>query len=136
MVDVKGEKARPVTPEGTSEAIVSPDGRFVLAKNDQEFAMYPVDGGPPQPAVGMTNKDYPVQWDTSGTKLYVWDRSFPAHVSSLDPRTGVRKLWLETTPPDPAGLLYANFFMTPDGKTYAYRYRRVLSTLYPAEGLR
>jgi hypothetical protein len=26
--------------------------------------------------------------------------------------------------------------MTPDGKSYAYRYRRVLSTLYVADGLR
>jgi hypothetical protein len=27
-------------------------------------------------------------------------------------------------------------FFTPDGKSYAYRYRRVLSTLYVADGLR
>jgi hypothetical protein len=136
LIDLKSERARPITPEGTSDAIISPNGRFVLARNAQGFALYPVEGGAPQPVVGMTEKDYPVQWDTSGTKLYIWDRNFPAHIGLLDPRTGLRKPWLETMPPDPAGLLYGNLFITADGKTYAYRYRRVLNTLYVADGLR
>ena len=68
--------------------------------------------------------------------LRVGPHSFPAHVSLLDVRTGERKPWLNTMPPDPAGLLYANLFLTPDGKSYAYRYRRVLSTLYVTDGLR
>ena len=85
---------------------------------------------------GISAHEYPVQWDASGTKLYVWNRSFPAHVSLLDIRSGQRKQWLETVPPDPAGLLYATLYITPDGKSYAYRYRRVLSTLYVSNGLR
>jgi hypothetical protein len=136
MIDIKSLKARPLTPEGTSDAIVSPDGHFILARSTQGFALYPVEGGAPQPVSGLTDKDYPVQWDAWGTKLYIWNRNFPAHVTLLDPRTGTRKPWLETMPPDPAGLLYANFFITPDGKSYAYRYRRVLSTLYVTDGLK
>ena len=136
LIDVASGTARPVAPENTSDALISPDGHFVLARNAQGFALYPIEGGAPQPVHGISAHEYPVQWDSSGTKLYVWDRSFPAHVSLLDPRSGVRKPWLDTMPPDPAGLLYANLFFTPDGKSYAYRYRRVLSTLYVTNGLR
>ena len=116
--------------------MIMPDGHFVLARNAQGFALYPVDGGSPQPVPGIAAHEYPVQWDASGANLYVWNRSFPAHVSLLEIRSGQRKQWLETIPPDPAGLLYAMLFITPDGKSYAYRYRRVLSTLYMSDGLR
>jgi hypothetical protein len=136
LVDMASGKARPVTPEGTTDSLITPDGRSVLARNGQGFALYPVDGGTPQPVQGMSSHEYPVQWDASGSRLYVWDRTFPARVSLLDPRTGARKLFLETMPPDPAGLLYANLFITPDGKSYAYRYRRTLSTLFVADGIR
>jgi hypothetical protein len=71
----------------------------------------------------------------SGSQIYVWNRSFPARLRLINPTTGAGKTWLETMPPDPAGLLYANLFITPDGKSYAYRYRRVLSTLYLTDGL-
>jgi Tol biopolymer transport system component len=136
LIEVASGRARPVAPDNTSDAIISPDGRFVLARNAQGFALYPLEGGTPQPVRGISAHEYPVQWDSSGSKLYVWDRIFPAHVSLLDPRSAERKPWLDTMPPDPAGLLYANLFFTPDGKSYAYRYRRVLSTLYVADGLR
>jgi len=136
LIDVASGTARPVAPENTADAMISPDGHFVLARNAQGFALYPIEGGAPQPVHGISAHEYPVQWDSSGTKLYVWDRSFPAHISLLDTRSGERKPWLETMPPDPAGLLYANLFFTPDGKSYAYRYRRVLSTLYVTDGLR
>ena len=136
LVNAVTGTSRAVTPEGTTENMITPDGRFVLARSAQGFAFYPVAGGAPELARGLSAHDYPVQWDSTGTRLYAWDRTFPAHVNLLDPRTGTSRPWLETMPPDPAGLLYANFFLTPDGKSYAYRYRRVLSMLYVTDGLR
>jgi Tol biopolymer transport system component len=135
IVDAASGKFRALTPEGTSDGVISPDGRVVVAKNATGFALYPVDGGAELPVRGMSPHDYPLQWDASGAKLYVWDRQFPAHIFLLDPRDGNRKQWLETMPPDPAGLLYANLFLTPDGKSYAYRYRRVLTTLFVTDGV-
>jgi serine/threonine protein kinase/Tol biopolymer transport system component len=136
VIDLASGKATAVTPEGTSGAIITPDGHFVLARTAQGFALYPVDGGAPQPVHGISENEFPVQWALSGFEVYVWDHSFPAHIILVDIRSGKRWPALETKPPDPAGVLYANFFITPDGKSYAYRYRRVLSTLYVADGLR
>ena len=39
-------------------------------------------------------------------------------------------------PPDSAGVLYGNIVMTPNGKTSVYRYRRAVTNLYLAEGLK
>ena len=135
LVDRNTGHAQALTPEGTTDPLISPDGRFVLARNSQGFALYPLGGGSPQPVLGISPDELPIQWDTSGTQLYVWNATFPAHVRLIDPRTGTGKPWAEATPPDSAGLLYGNFFLTPDGTSYVYRYRRVLSTLYLANGV-
>lgn len=44
---------------------------------------------------------------------------FPAQVTLLDLRSGVRQHWLDITPGDKAGLLYGNLVMTPDPPMYA-----------------
>lgn len=79
--------------------------------------------------------DEPVQWNGSSTHIYVWDCRFPARIALVNPWTAERKAWLETMAPDPSGVLYCNFFITPDGKTCAYRFRRVLTTLFLGDGL-
>jgi len=81
-------KALPVTPEGTLDPLISPDGKFVAARDlKQEFHLYPLAGGEPQTVKG----ELPIQWDTIGTKLYVWDRTFPAHGFLVDLRRGERR---------------------------------------------
>ena len=82
-------KALPVTPEGTLDPLISPDGKFVAARDlKQEFHLYPLAGGEPQTVKGLQEGELPIQWDTTGTKLYVWDRPFPAHVFLVDLRRG------------------------------------------------
>ncbi len=137
ILDVNTGKWGPITPEGTSGVMLAPNGQYVIAKSEQRgFELYPLGGGEATAAKGISNTEEPVQWDGSSTHLYVWDRRFPARIALVNPWTGERKMWLETMPPDASGVLYGNFFITPDGKTYAYRFRRVLTTLYLGEGLR
>ena len=51
-------------------------------------------------------------------------------------RTGERNEWMTVRPDDPAGILdIMPVHVTPDGKTYAYGYRRQLSDLYIVTGL-
>jgi eukaryotic-like serine/threonine-protein kinase len=137
LLDTKTGKASPVTPEGTTDPLISPDGKVVVARDHtQEFRLYPVEGGEPQALKGLHERELPIQWDPSGTKLYVWDRTFPAKIFLADLKTGQRQLWTTIVPPDSSGVLYGNVVMTPDGKTAVYRYRRILTTLFLAQGLK
>ncbi len=137
LVDITTGRATAVTPEGTSDPLISPDGKTVVARDTaQAFQLYPVGGGEPQSVKGLNDGEVPIQWDDSGTKLYAWDRTFPAHIFLLDLKTGSRQPWTTLVPPDTAGVLYGNIVMTPDGKTSVYRYRRAMTTLYLADGLK
>jgi hypothetical protein len=63
----------------------------------------------------------------------------PFHVFRVGVATGRREAWLDTSPPDPAGVEPANAMgavLTPDGRYYAYGYARTLSDLFLVEGLR
>ncbi len=109
---------------------------MLRATGSRTFQLYPLDGGEPQLVRGLKEGELPIQWDTSNTKLYVWDRTFPAHVFLVDLKTGARQPWTTLVPPDSAGVLYGNIVMTPDGKTLVYRYRRAVTTLFLAQGLK
>ncbi|MFZ3213749.1 MAG: protein kinase, partial [Terriglobales bacterium] len=136
LLDVATGKWNPITPEGTTEVMVAPNGQYAIGRSEQRgFELFPVGGGQSQSAKGIANTEDVVQWYASSTQVYVWDRRFPAHIALVNPWTGERKPWLETMPPDSSGVLYGNFFITPDGKTYAYRFRRVLTALFLGEGL-
>jgi serine/threonine protein kinase len=136
VLDVATGKWGPITPEGTTEVVVAPNGQYAIGRSEQRgFELFPLGGGQSQSAKGIANTEDVVQWDASSTRVYVWDRRFPAHIALVNPWTGERKPWLETMPPDSSGVLYGNFFITPDGKTYAYRFRRVLTALFLGEGL-
>ena len=51
--------------------------------------------------------------------------------------SGRREPWLVLQPPDATGVTgLSTVLLTPDGRSYAYSYRRVLAELYVADGLR
>jgi len=137
LLNTKSGVTRPITPPGTSDAIISPDGQHVIARNSSnKFAVYSVSGGEPGSVEGLAIDEFPIQWDIFNRKLYVWNRKLPAKIFLLDITTGARVLWLEITPEEVSGLLYGEVIITPDGRSYGYRYRRVLTDLFLAEGLR
>ncbi|MGP0071043.1 MAG: protein kinase domain-containing protein [Bryobacteraceae bacterium] len=136
VLDLAAGKVRPVTGEGVTNPSFSPDGRSLIARNAQrEFAVYPLDGGAPQPVKGLEPGETPVQFGTGG-KLYTWNGAFPAHIMAVDLESGQRQLATTLAPADPAGVLYGEVMATPDGKTFAYRYRRAVTNLFLAEGLK
>jgi serine/threonine protein kinase/Tol biopolymer transport system component len=136
VLDLAAGKVRPVTAEGVTNPFFAPDGRSLIARNAQrEFARYPLDGGAPQPLKGIEAGETPVQFGTSG-KLYTWNGAFPARIMVVDLASGERQLATTLAPADPAGVLYGEVVATPDGKTFAYRYRRAVTNLFLAEGLR
>jgi hypothetical protein len=136
LLDLRAGAARAVTPEDTSEAIISPDGLSVIARNNSlVFRTYRVGGGESAPVKGLRPEESPIQWGLTSNKLFIWDRTLPAKIFQLDVTNGKRKLWLEIVPADASGLLYGEVTIASDGQAYAYHYRRVLTNLFLVENL-
>jgi len=132
-------KMTPVTPEGINgPAMVSPDQSSVLAQSPNgAFAFYPTAGGDPQNVPGLEAGETPVQWTSDGRALYtVKGREMPVPIFRVDLTNGERVRWKEIQPADPSGIAgLINILITPDGNSYAFTYRRVLSDLYLVPGL-
>jgi len=139
--NVTGEKSRALTPEGYSmfRGTITPNGKGVVVRGpDRRIYLYPLAGGEPQALPGLTDRDRPVVFSPDAKVLYVQeDQSIPLRVDRYDMATGHRELWKELTVADAAGLnSITRFVGTPDGKTYAYSYLRVLSYLQLVEGMK
>jgi len=132
-----------VAAEGVTAALwtnpLSPDGRWVLLRNgDGRHALYPIEGGEPRPVLGLTPDDRPAQWSTKEHCVLSYrPGELPVRLERVNLVTGARTLVHEIAPADKAGVLSLGpLLVTPDGETYVYGFRRLLSDLYVVEGLR
>lgn len=122
--------------EGVIPAVISPDGQTILAINrEKKWGWYSVAGGAPQPAQGLTADDRfgsVVGWSADGRAFFVHTGTdVPARIDRIDVKTGQRRLLKEVGPADLVGLtMFDPATVSRDGSQYAYRYRRVLSTLF------
>lgn len=143
IYDTKSGNVTPIAPEGSigpggPGVLITPDQEFVLARSQGEgFSLYPVRGGDPKKVPGVLNGDVPLQWTADGRAVFIAEgRHIPVRIIRVDLNSGQRTLWKEITPPDPSGIAgLINVLITPDGQSYAYTYRRVLSDLYLVPGL-
>jgi hypothetical protein len=133
-----GGPLTPVTPEGTVQAVLSPDDRTIVVQVGDSFNLYSVEGGPPSPALGLSVGDYLSRWSPDGRELWVsGELSRVMRVDRIDPLTGRRSLLTMITPSDPAGLREAvGLRMADDPRVYAYRQTRYTSSLFVVEGAR
>jgi len=118
---------------------VSPDGLYVTATGrDGKSYVYPVGGGEPRPIPGLTEDDEISRFTPDGLSLYVFRHGeMPARVVRLNLATGRREPWKDVLPNDPAGVATITpILLTPDGRSYAYSYPRILSQLFLGEGLK
>jgi len=137
--EINGGPPQPITPEGVTGTVLSPDGKFVVAKDQtQKPLIYPVEGGEPLPIVDLGNDETAFRWAADSRSLYVYrTQEVPIKIYRLDALTGHRELWKEVVPADPSGILGpVGFQMTLDGKSYTYVLSRTLATLYLAEQLK
>ncbi|HEY3202309.1 MAG TPA: protein kinase [Thermoanaerobaculia bacterium] len=141
LTDTVGGNPRALTPEGYRliPRSVSPDGKWVAAIGpDRKRYLYPLEGGEPQPIVGLAPDETPTGWSGDGRSLYVFRRrDVPARVFKLEVATGKKELWKEFMPADGSGIQdIAPIIPTPDGQAYVYGYSRTLSDMYVVEGLK
>ncbi|MGB6877738.1 MAG: protein kinase [Candidatus Acidiferrales bacterium] len=143
--DLSGGAPRAVTPAIEVDPaqvlshLVSPDGRFVFARDLTGKAyMYSLAGGAPRAVAGLLPGDIWANWAGDGKSIYVYeDKVTKLDLFRIDAATGNRQLIRTMAPRDSAGLSgIETFRITPDGKSYAYSYNRALSTLYLVDGVK
>ncbi len=135
-----GSAARPVTPEGTRDGLISPDGKLVLARGaDGKYSIYAIAGAEQeaesQPVPGLTEADVLAQWSADGRSVLVYRRAeIPCRLERVDLATGRRTLFKEFAPADRTGLLSVReIFVTDDLRSYAYTAYYQLSSLFESE---
>jgi Tol biopolymer transport system component len=138
LQDLDGGNPLPITPEGTSGSLLSPDGnsvvvsdaarkKYVLSVADHQMFAIP----------GLEALDRAIQWSTDSQSIYVIrGDGLPAKVYKVDVRSGDTRLFKEFMPSDLAGA--SNFFinLTPDGRFYVYNIGQFLADLYVVKGLK
>jgi eukaryotic-like serine/threonine-protein kinase len=131
---------RPITPEGVAGTTVSPDGKLLVAFDQNgQAAIYSIEtDDKPRPIPGLSNTDAISGWSGDGQSLYVYSwREMSLKVSRLNLATGRKELLKEVTPADRAGIFYPpSIILTPDGKGYVYSVRRYLMELFLVDGLK
>ena len=136
---IDSDKPRPITPEGTTGTLISPDGKQVVTQDQQHRQLiYPLEGGAPRPIPGLGEEDEVIRWASDNRSLYI-SRPYelPARISRLDLATGRREMVKELQPADPAGVLGpVHISLSPDGKWYVYSLTRTLTSLFLVDGLR
>jgi Tol biopolymer transport system component len=139
-----GGQPQPISPEGTWCWV--PGQRWAPCFHGQEdkgrririWELRSLDGGETRPAPWIGREEAVIAWSPDGRHAFVagWLQP-PLRVFRVDVSTGHREPWLDTSPPDPAGVAQftASGGLTPDGRYYVYAYLRTLSDLFLVEGL-
>jgi len=139
LVELAGGKLRPITPEGTTGVMVSPDGQYVMGyENDRSVVIYPLDGGPPRRIPGLEIGFVPSQWSQDGSALYGYAYGeLPSKVYKVDIANGKKTVIQQLKPGVPAGVVaVVPVVVSRDGTRFAYSYYQVDSVLYLFSGLK
>jgi dipeptidyl aminopeptidase/acylaminoacyl peptidase len=141
-----GGQPQPISPEAISSCGTSGRGWAPCVPVQEEggravpWKLYSLDGRGTRPAPWIERKEALIAWSPDGRHAFVAGLSQPPfRVFRVEVATGRREPWLDTSPPDPAGvgaLIFNGAALTPDGRYYAYGYVRTLSDLFLVEGLR
>jgi Tol biopolymer transport system component len=137
--ELAGGAPQPITPEGTTQGWVSPDGKLILGRTGAgEFFLYPVGNGEPRPVPHVGRDDKLIRWGADGRSLLVFhENELPARVEKVDLESGRRTLLQELAPADRSGVTSIGAVsMSGDGKWYAYSYNRDASQLFTVEGVK
>ena len=139
LCDETNAKPKPLTPEGTFLAGVSPDGKLIAAYGaSSQILLYPLEGQEqPRPLAGVAPGERLIRWSGAGESVYVRSGYLPVKVYRVNLATQARELWKEIMPSDPAGVTAIDpILIAPDGKSYAYTSQKNLSNLYLVDGLK
>ncbi len=138
VADLEGGKPIPITPEGVTGGLVSPDGRYIFRSNQAGVgAVYPTTGGgAPRVIPNLEPNFIPIQWSEDNASIYGYlSGQVPAKAYKVNVVTGKRILLRELQPEKSGVVTIAPVVVTRDGSRFAYSYYQVLSVLYLISGL-
>jgi eukaryotic-like serine/threonine-protein kinase len=135
VMSAAGGALRPVTPEGGTRGLPSPDGRFVAASMPEGHVLFPIDGGPGRPLTGLAREERAIRWSPDGRSLWVSRLpALPARVESYDVATGSRQPIVEIVPDERTGVTGVyDLMLADDPKSYAYLTWQLLSYIFVVE---
>ena len=139
MLNLEDEKSRPITPEGVLGLLVSPDSKYLLARDpERKRWLYPLEGGDRQPvSAAISNTDQMIEWEPDGKSVLVAERGNPLVVWRVYLNSDRRERVQSFAPSDAAGIVtVGGVRFSADRKSYAYSYYRILSDLYVVDGMK
>ena len=140
MIDLVSGDSKPITPEGVSGTLLSPDGKSIVVHgSDGKIGIWPLDGSGMRPIPGLDSTYYVSRWSPDGASLYVASSKIQdklAKVYLVNIATGKMQLW-KTFGENAAGMDGAGApLFSADGSAYAYVYSSTLSEAYVVTGLK
>ena len=140
VLDPRTGAIKPLPYEGYRFAWVAPDGqRFGSLDAEGRSVICTVDGEDPRAIPGFEPADTFAGWSSDGASVYVRRGSpttIPARIDRVSLSTGRAEPFREIYPPDVTGVTTLHAFeVAQDGRSYAYGYTRMLSTLFVMDGL-
>jgi len=144
VFDLESGKTREVAlPAGVRPALgssmLSRDGsRIAVVEANGDVRILSVNTGDTLRQVPAAASGYSlIGWADDGRHLFLYRLGdVPERVQRLDIDTAKMEVWKELTLEDLAGLIRIHpVILTPDGRSWAFSYTRVISDLYVVEGL-
>ena len=134
--DIEGGKPMPLGPKGLTNPLVSPDGKWLLARNGENYVILGSNGEMLHRVRGLETGDRVIRWSEDSRQLYVYRVQGSILLFELDPGTGSRRMLREITLLDRAGIVgVPRLKVSADGRSYVYSFNRKFSELYLAKGV-
>jgi WD40 repeat protein len=141
LIDVSNGESKPVTPEGVSGILVSPDGKRVAVRGpDGKRGIWALEKGDFHPIPGLESNYSIIGWTPDSESVYVTpvQRSAKSRkVFRVNIETGKMEAW--KTLGEEKGATVTSIgspYLSRDGNGYAYIYVQTLSEAYVVTGLR
>jgi eukaryotic-like serine/threonine-protein kinase len=139
LLDIEEGQAVPVTPEGITGAIVSPDGKYIVRADESGVvSVYPINEGSPHNIPDLKPGLIPVQWSEDNSSIYGYRQGeVPTKVYKINLATGQQSVIQELQPETATGAIsILPVVVSRDASRFAYSSYQILSVLYVIFGLR
>lgn len=140
LIDIGTGEPKPLTPEGTSGAVLSPDGRSDAVQGpDGKWGVWPLDGSGLRLIPGLDAKYNVAGWSPDGSSVYVsasQSTGSSLKIYRVNAATGKMDFWKTVGDNLPTGSFAFSPLFSADGSAYVYGHGQILSQAYVVKGLK